>query len=78
MSHLLVVGGGTAGHVLPAKPVMQHFLQRGWRVTFVGTRSGLERDLVADIDVDFTAIHAGKLRRYWSSCGATSPTCSAR
>lgn len=64
--HLLVVGGGSAGHVLPAVPVMQHFLAQGAKVSFVGTRTGLEQRLVADLAVDFHAITAGKLRRYFS------------
>ena len=63
---LVVVGGGSAGHVIPARPVMQRFLDEGHSVDFVGTPSGLEQDLVADLAVGFYAIRAGKLRRYFS------------
>lgn len=63
---LLVVGGGSAGHVLPARPVMQHYLSQGDEVIFVGTRSGLEEALVEDLQVPFRGISAGKLRRYLS------------
>ncbi len=66
MSHILVVGGGTAGHVIPAIPVMQNLLQQGHRLTFVGTNTGLEERLTADLDRRFVGIAAGKLRRYWS------------
>lgn len=63
---LLVVGGGTAGHVLPALPVIALMQARGAKVSFVGGRSGLEERLVAEAGVDFHAISAGKLRRYLS------------
>ena len=61
-----MVGGGTAGHVIPALPVMQQLLTQDCRLTFVGTHSGLEQRLVADLPVAFVGIQAGKLRRYWS------------
>ncbi len=64
--HLLVVGGGSAGHVIPALPVIAAMQTRGARVSYVGTHSGLERELVKDLDVTFHAISAGKLRRYFS------------
>lgn len=61
-----MVGGGSAGHVLPAVPVIEHHLDRGDRVSFIGTRSGMEADLLKDLAVDFYPISAGKLRRYFS------------
>ena len=64
--HLLVVGGGSAGHVIPAIPVMAKLLERGDTVSFVGTTSGLEEGLVDHLDVHYQSIQAGKLRRYFS------------
>lgn len=64
--HLLVVGGGSAGHVIPALPIIDEFIAAGDQVSFVGTYSGLEESLLADSEVNFYAISAGKLRRYWS------------
>ncbi len=63
---IVVVGGGSAGHVMPALPVIEQLQQRGHELSFIGTRSGLEQRLVADAGVDFYGISAGKLRRYWS------------
>ena len=65
-NHVMLVGGGTAGHVIPALPVIQSLQQAGHRITFVGTTSGLEERLVAGSGVSFKTIAAGKLRRYWS------------
>ncbi len=62
----LVVGGGSAGHVIPALPVIAALQARGYAVDFVGTYSGLEEDLTAAAGVTFHAISAGKLRRYFS------------
>ena len=64
--HLLVVGGGSAGHVIPALPVIAVMQQAGAEVSYVGTHSGLEENLVSSAGVTFHAISAGKLRRYWS------------
>ena len=64
--HIVVVGGGTAGHVIPALPIIRLLQADGCKVSFIGTRSGLERSLVADAGVAFYGISAGKLRRYWS------------
>jgi UDP-N-acetylglucosamine--N-acetylmuramyl-(pentapeptide) pyrophosphoryl-undecaprenol N-acetylglucosamine transferase len=63
---VMVVGGGSAGHVIPALPVMAALQAQGAEVLFVGTSSGLEESLVAPAGVNFAAISAGKLRRYFS------------
>ena len=39
---IAVVGGGSAGHVVPALPVIDALLNRQWQIHFIGTRSGLE------------------------------------
>lgn len=66
MRHLVCTGGGTAGHVLPAVPVMDLARANGARVSFVGSTSGLEARLLADQDVAYHGIASGKLRRYLS------------
>jgi UDP-N-acetylglucosamine--N-acetylmuramyl-(pentapeptide) pyrophosphoryl-undecaprenol N-acetylglucosamine transferase len=61
---IVVVGGGSAGHVVPALPVIDQLLARQWSVHFVGTRSGFEEKLLQARAVTFHGIAAGKLRRY--------------
>ena len=63
---IVFTGGGTAGHVLPSKPIINRLLARGDRIVFIGSNSGLEQNLVADWGVDFKKIITGKLRRYLS------------
>jgi UDP-N-acetylglucosamine--N-acetylmuramyl-(pentapeptide) pyrophosphoryl-undecaprenol N-acetylglucosamine transferase len=64
--HLLVVGGGSAGHVVPSIPVIEHFRRRGWQLSYVGSARGPERALIEPLNVSFHAISVGKLRRYVS------------
>ncbi len=63
---VVVTGGGSAGHVVPALPVIERLLELGSEVHFVGSTSGLEERLVAPIGVVYHAIATGKLRRYFS------------
>ncbi len=66
MSHVLFTGGGTAGHVVTVFPVIERLAAQGVRVSFVGTNSGLEAELLANQPVAYYGITAGKLRRYLS------------
>jgi UDP-N-acetylglucosamine--N-acetylmuramyl-(pentapeptide) pyrophosphoryl-undecaprenol N-acetylglucosamine transferase len=66
VQRLVVTGGGTAGHVVPALPIMQAFIDAGTQVDFIGSGSEFERTLVADLDATYHGIAAGKLRRYFS------------
>ena len=67
MKHVVVVGGGTAGHVLPAIPVIENCLESGFKVSFIGTSSGLEKGLLEETKVDFFSIPTGKLNRYFTT-----------
>ena len=66
MSCVVIAGGGTAGHVVPALPVAEALLERGSAVHFVGSTSGLEERLLAPLGIPYHGIQAGKLRRYFS------------
>ena len=61
---IAIVGGGSAGHVVPALPVIDELLNRQWQIHFIGTRSGLEERLLDGRQITFHGIAAGKLRRY--------------
>jgi len=56
-------GGGTAGHVFPGLAVAARL---GCRVVWIGSRGGVEKQLVAAAGIEFRGIPAGKLRRYLS------------
>lgn len=63
---VVIAGGGTAGHVVPALPVAEALLEAGSSVHFVGSTNGPEGPLVAPLGIPFHGIQAGKLRRYFS------------
>ena len=63
---IVITGGGSAGHVIPALPVVDLLIGQGAVVHFIGTRSGLERGYLGSRDITFHGIAAGKLRRYFS------------
>ena len=44
--HLIVVAAGTGGHVIPGLAVAKEMQQRGWTVSWLGTRTGMENKLV--------------------------------
>jgi UDP-N-acetylglucosamine--N-acetylmuramyl-(pentapeptide) pyrophosphoryl-undecaprenol N-acetylglucosamine transferase len=63
---LLIAGGGTGGHVLPAVAVIEELRQRQVPLEslWIGSHTGVERSIAARQNVPFAAIQTGKLRRY--------------
>jgi UDP-N-acetylglucosamine--N-acetylmuramyl-(pentapeptide) pyrophosphoryl-undecaprenol N-acetylglucosamine transferase len=65
---VVIVGGGTAGHIYPGIAVAQEL--RRWdpraRIMFIGSRGGLERDIVAREGYrHFEISSSGLVRRQW-------------
>ena len=46
MSHLVIMAAGTGGHVMPGLAVARELQRRGWSVSWLGTRTGMENKLV--------------------------------
>ncbi|MGH2613778.1 MAG: undecaprenyldiphospho-muramoylpentapeptide beta-N-acetylglucosaminyltransferase [Thermomicrobiales bacterium] len=65
---LVVAGGGTGGHVLPALAVIEELRRRQSlaAVLWIGSHEGVEVQAAADAGIQFVAIPTGKLRRYLS------------
>ncbi|MCZ6620128.1 MAG: undecaprenyldiphospho-muramoylpentapeptide beta-N-acetylglucosaminyltransferase [Gammaproteobacteria bacterium] len=66
MKRVLFTGGGSAGHVVPAFPIIEALLARGVEVSYIGSNSGLEENLLRDFSLTYRGISTGKLRRYFS------------
>ncbi|MBF0440897.1 MAG: undecaprenyldiphospho-muramoylpentapeptide beta-N-acetylglucosaminyltransferase [Oligoflexales bacterium] len=63
--HIVLTGGGTAGHVMPHLAMISEYVRRGWKLDYIGS-SGIEKELIKDPQIKFHQIQAGKLRRYFS------------
>ena len=55
---ILVMAGGTGGHVFPALAVAENLRQRGERIVWLGTRSGIEAKVVpaADFAIEWLSV----------------------
>ena len=63
---IIFTGGGTAGHVFPAFPVLKRLRDNGTEVAWIGSSRGMERDLVEKTGISYFGVPSGKLRRYFS------------
>lgn len=60
---VLIVGGGTGGHIIPALAVARELVARhGADVLFVGTERGMETRLVPEAGFELRLVHVGPLK----------------
>ena len=62
MSHLVIMAAGTGGHIIPGLAVAQEMQHRGWTVSWLGTREGMENRLVPAQGIALDAIGFSGLR----------------
>src|SRR5690554_1275209 len=57
-SVVLIMAGGTGGHVFPALAVAKELQQQGAQIHWLGTKNGIEADLIpaADIEIHYLSI----------------------
>ena len=60
--HLVIMAAGTGGHVMPGLAMAQEMRQRGWSVSWLGTRQGMENRLVPPAGIVLDAIGFSGLR----------------
>ena len=60
-------GGGTGGHVFPGLAVIEELRNRGYvNIVWIGSRGGMEEDIVKRAGIPYYGVPSGKLRRYFS------------
>ena len=60
--HLVVMAAGTGGHVMPGLAVAREVLARGWTVSWLGTRHGMENRLVPPSGIPMDTINFAGVR----------------
>ena len=73
MKRIILTGGGTAGHVTPNLALLPELQRRGYSVQYIGSKTGIEKDLITQAGVPYHGISSGKLRRYFSLQNFTDP-----
>ena len=55
---IVIMAGGTGGHVFPALAVAQYLRAQGWQVSWMGTRKGMESRIIPEnsIEIDYMAV----------------------
>ncbi|HOJ64742.1 MAG TPA: undecaprenyldiphospho-muramoylpentapeptide beta-N-acetylglucosaminyltransferase [Spirochaetota bacterium] len=70
---IAVTGGGSGGHVMPALSVIKRLKRYSqekdidFSIIYIGSKNGIEKDLVLKNNIDYFEISTGKLRRYISA-----------
>lgn len=55
---IVIMAGGTGGHIFPALAVAQFLQNQGWQVSWLGTKAGLESRVIpeAGIEIDWLSV----------------------
>ncbi|MGZ8164542.1 MAG: undecaprenyldiphospho-muramoylpentapeptide beta-N-acetylglucosaminyltransferase [Methylobacter sp.] len=55
---IVIMAGGTGGHVFPALAVAQSLTEKGWQVSWLGTHNGLESRVIPEqgIEIDWLSV----------------------
>lgn len=66
---LLLTGGGTGGHIYPLLSILEELKNKlkeeRLEVLYVGSRSGVEQEIIKNRNIPSFFIYSGKWRRYW-------------
>lgn len=63
---IVLTGGGTAGHVTPNIALLPLLRAEGWEINYIGSKAGIEKELIEAENIAYYGISSGKLRRYLS------------
>lgn len=73
MKHIVLTGGGTAGHVTPNIALIPRLRELGYKISYIGSYDGIEKKLIEELEIPYYGISSGKLRRYFDVKNFTDP-----
>ena len=73
MKHIVLTGGGTAGHVTPNIALISRLKEQGYQISYIGSYNGIEKTLIEELGIPYYGISSGKLRRYFDLKNFTDP-----
>ncbi|MDD7740103.1 MAG: undecaprenyldiphospho-muramoylpentapeptide beta-N-acetylglucosaminyltransferase [Fusicatenibacter sp.] len=73
MKHIVLTGGGTAGHVTPNIALIPSLQEAGYKISYIGSYDGIEKKLIEDLGIPYYGISSGKLRRYFDPKNFSDP-----
>ncbi len=73
MKHIVLTGGGTAGHVTPNIAMLPRLQERGYQISYIGSYDGIEKKLIEELGIPYYGISSGKLRRYFDPKNFSDP-----
>ena len=73
MKKIVMTGGGTAGHVTPNIALLPALKEEGYDISYIGSYTGIEKELIEAQGIPYTGISSGKLRRYFDLKNISDP-----
>lgn len=70
---IIMTGGGTAGHVTPNLALVPRLKEEGFEIKYIGSKEGIEKEIIRDANIPYYEISSGKLRRYFDIKNFTDP-----
>lgn len=70
---IIMTGGGTAGHVTPNLALIPSLEEKGFEVEYIGSKDGIEKEIIKKNNIPYYEISSGKLRRYFDFKNFSDP-----
>lgn len=70
---IIMTGGGTAGHVTPNLALIPKLKEEGFEIKYIGSKNGIEKEIIAKEKIPYFEISSGKFRRYFDVKNFTDP-----
>ncbi|MBR0085115.1 MAG: undecaprenyldiphospho-muramoylpentapeptide beta-N-acetylglucosaminyltransferase [Lachnospiraceae bacterium] len=73
MKKIVLTGGGTAGHVTPNIALIPRLKELGYEIHYIGSKDGIEKELIGNQGIPYYEVSTGKLRRYFDLKNFSDP-----